>query len=87
MGLEMMSAPPEPDRLLTPGAVAAMFGVDPKTVSRWSKAGKLTAVRTLGGHRRFRAAEVHALLNTAREDDSGKPRSGRSTRHPARRSG
>ena len=37
-------------------------GVDPKTVTRWAKAGKLTSIRTLGGHRRYRAAEVRALL-------------------------
>ena len=47
--------------LLTPGEVATLFGVDPTTVANWAKAGKLTALKTLGGHRRFRAAEVHAL--------------------------
>jgi excisionase family DNA binding protein len=72
----MMSELPEHDPLLTPGEVAAMFGVDPKTVSRWARAGKLTAVRTLGGHRRFQASEVEALLNRARDDGGGKPRSG-----------
>lgn len=49
--------------LLTPSEVAAMFRVDPKTVTRWAKAGKLTSIRTLGGHRRYREAEVQALLN------------------------
>jgi excisionase family DNA binding protein len=39
-----------------------MFRVDPKTVTRWAKAGKLTAIRTLGGHRRYRRSEVQALL-------------------------
>jgi len=39
--------------LLTPAEVAAMFRVDPKTVTRWAKAGKLSSVRTLGGHRRY----------------------------------
>jgi excisionase family DNA binding protein len=48
--------------LLTPAQVAAMFSVDPKTVTRWAKAGKLTSVRTPGGHRRYREAEVRALL-------------------------
>lgn len=48
--------------LLTPRQVADMFGVDTKTVGRWAKAGKLHSVRTLGGHRRYRALEVHALL-------------------------
>ena len=48
--------------LLTPAEVAAMFRVDPKTVTRWAKAGKLTSIRTLGGHRRYRESEVRALL-------------------------
>jgi excisionase family DNA binding protein len=48
---------------LTPGEVARLFGVDPKTVTRWAAAGKLSPQRTLGGHRRYRADEVHALLD------------------------
>lgn len=52
----------ETEALLTPAEVAAMFRVDPKTVTRWAKAGKLSAIRTLGGHRRYREAEVKALL-------------------------
>lgn len=58
----MQEIPPEPEALLTPAEVAALFRVDPKTVTRWAKAGKLSAIRTLGGHRRYRAAEVQALL-------------------------
>ena len=53
---------------MTPGEVAAYFHVDPKTVTRWAKAGKLTTFRTLGGHRRFRTIEVHQLRNGSRED-------------------
>ena len=52
----------KPEVLLTPAEVAALFRVDPKTVTRWAKAGKLTSIRTLGGHRRYREAEVRALL-------------------------
>jgi excisionase family DNA binding protein len=51
------------EALLTPAEVAAVFRVDPKTVTRWAVAGKLTAVRTLGGHRRYRADEVMQLLH------------------------
>ncbi len=53
----------ETEHLLTPAEVAALFRVDPKTVTRWAKAGKLTSIRTLGGHRRYRSSEVHALLD------------------------
>jgi excisionase family DNA binding protein len=48
---------------LTSAEVAAAFRVDMKTVARWTKAGKLTATRTPGGHLRFRQAEIEALLN------------------------
>lgn len=51
-----------PDRLLTPSEVAQLFRVNPKTVTRWARAGKLTAIRTLGGHRRFRASEIDRCL-------------------------
>jgi excisionase family DNA binding protein len=54
----------EAEHLLTPAEVAALFRVDPKTVTRWAKAGKLSSIRTLGGHRRYRSAEVHALLQS-----------------------
>jgi len=60
--LMSMQRPPEQEVLLTPAEVAKMFRVDPKTVTRWAKAGKLTAIRTLGGHRRFRRSEVQALV-------------------------
>lgn len=59
----------EPEKLLTPSEVAAIFRVDPKTVTRWAKVGKLSSIRTLGGHRRFREAEVQALLSQAREQN------------------
>ena len=48
--------------LLTPSEVASLFRVDPKTVTRWEKSGKLTSIRTLGGHRRYKESEVKALL-------------------------
>lgn len=58
-----MATADERDTLLTPGEVAALFRVDPKTVTRWAKAGKITAIRTLGGHRRYRTSEVQRLLD------------------------
>lgn len=58
----MPARPSESEVLLTPSEVAALFRVDPKTVTRWAKAGKLSAIRTLGGHRRYREAEVRGLI-------------------------
>jgi excisionase family DNA binding protein len=58
-----MYRPAEQEVLLTPAEVAKLFRVDPKTVTRWAKAGKITAIRTLGGHRRYRQSEVQNLLN------------------------
>ena len=51
-----------PDRLLTPAAVAALFTVSPKTVTRWAKSGRLPSILTPGGHHRFRESAVTALL-------------------------
>jgi excisionase family DNA binding protein len=39
-----------------------MFQANPKTVNRWARTGRLSAIRTLGGHRRFRASEIKALV-------------------------
>jgi excisionase family DNA binding protein len=62
-------AEPETDSpsLLSPGQVAELFSVDPKTVTRWANSGKLTAVKTLGGHRRYHATQVHELLKRTQE--------------------
>lgn len=46
--------------LMTPAEVADLFRVDPKTVTRWAKAGRIRSVTTPGGHRRFYRADVHA---------------------------
>ena len=58
--------PERGEQLLTPAEVAALFGVDPKTVSRWANSNKIDTIRTLGGHRRYRSSDVRALL--ARRD-------------------
>ena len=59
--------------LLTPQEVATAFRCDPKTVTRWANAGKLTAIRTPGGHRRYRKVEVMALLQPVRESRPADP--------------
>ena len=57
------------NELLTPSEVAVMFKVNPKTVTRWARAGKISAVRTLGGHRRFRASEIQRCLEEMASED------------------
>jgi len=61
----------EAPEMLTPGEVARIYRVDPKTVNRWAHAGRLTCVRTLGGHRRYYAAEVQALLEATEQRRDG----------------
>lgn len=58
---------PKSEPLLTPGEVAAMFRVDPKTVARWAAAGRIARIRTPGGHSRYRESEIRALLETEEE--------------------
>lgn len=58
----------QPDRLMTPGEVAALFRVDPKTVTRWAAAGRLRSVRTPGGHRRFYASEIRNMIEESESD-------------------
>ena len=53
---------PDHEELLIPSEVAELFRVNPKTVTRWARAGKISAIRTLGGHRRFRKSEILAQL-------------------------
>lgn len=62
MAEDIVNRAPQRDRLLTPGEVATLFRVDPKTVTRWASAGRIGSIRTPGGHRRFRESEVRALL-------------------------
>ena len=64
----MATRTPDAESLLTPAEVAALFRVDPKTVTRWAKAGKLTSIRTLGGHRRYPEAEIRELAEGLREE-------------------
>jgi excisionase family DNA binding protein len=57
---------PEADRVLTPGEAAAELGIGVQALRYWAKTGKIRALRTAGGHRRYRAADV-ARLKRKRE--------------------
>lgn len=60
--------------LLTRAEVAAMFGVDAQTVTRWARKGRLSTVRTPGGHRRFSEREVRELLEgVPRQEEPSDP--------------
>jgi excisionase family DNA binding protein len=50
------------DDLLKPGEVAALLRVSLDTVRRYGDAGDLPCITLPGGHRRYRRADVDALL-------------------------
>lgn len=54
--------------VMTCAEVAALFRVDPKTVTRWAAAGKLPFFRTPGLHRRYRREAVMRLLGEGFDD-------------------
>ena len=58
---------PEAEPLLTPAETAAIWRVDARTVTKWANQGRLTSIRTPGGHRRYREREVRALYAASLE--------------------
>lgn len=56
-------------KMLTAQQVAEAFGVDPKTVTRWARKGKLHFIRTLGGHRRYYEDEINWMIGSTRDDE------------------
>jgi excisionase family DNA binding protein len=54
--------PDAPDIMTLP-EVASIFRVDPKTVSRWIKGGKIPSVQTPGGHHRIYRDDVMRFFN------------------------
>ena len=57
---------------LTPGEVARLLHVSPKTVNRWAHEGRLSCIVTLGGHRRFPRTEVEAAIQRMQGDAAGR---------------
>ncbi len=51
-----------PDSLLTSYQVGALLQVNPSSINKWVKDGRIPAFRTPGGHRRIRAADLVAVL-------------------------
>jgi excisionase family DNA binding protein len=56
-------------KLVTPAEVARLFRVNPKTVTRWARRGKIGAVQTLGGHRRYYQSEIERTIEAAGAED------------------
>jgi excisionase family DNA binding protein len=50
---------------LTPGQVAALFGVEPHTVRRWSNENRIKYTKTAGGARRYDAAYIHRMIQNS----------------------
>lgn len=52
------------DEYLTPGEVAKLLAVSPKTITRWADANLIPCIVTLGGHRRFRRSDIEEIRRT-----------------------
>src|SRR3954468_12254120 len=52
-----------PDSLLTSYQVGALLQVNPSSVNKWVKDGRIPAFRTPGGHRRIRAGDLGSFFN------------------------
>lgn len=50
------------DKLIPAGKAASLLGVHPDTLRRWDADGTLTALRTPGGHRRYRMSDIEAFM-------------------------
>jgi len=51
------------ERLLTSHEVGALLQVNPSSVNKWVKEGRISAFRTPGGHRRIRARDLVEFLD------------------------
>jgi excisionase family DNA binding protein len=56
---------PDDGTWLALGEAARLLGVDETTLRAWADAGKVKVFRTPGGHRRFSAADLRALMGDA----------------------
>jgi excisionase family DNA binding protein len=52
--------------LLTPRQAAEVLGVNTNTLARWVRDGRIPALTTPGGHRRYRRTDIRTL-STERE--------------------
>ena len=56
------------EKLITVSDAAAQLGVTKKTLQVWDREGKLTALRTAGGHQRYRQSDIEKLQGIEHDD-------------------
>jgi len=61
---------PEKTRFLRTSDVAMLFQVSERTVAEWARRGRIPAVRTPGGHRRYPATEIRSLLEQVQQGEA-----------------
>jgi len=59
-----------PDRLLTIGETAELLSVGISTLRHWDEIGQLVAVRTPGGHRRYRLSSIERFQGLEISDEN-----------------
>ena len=52
------------NRQISIGEAAEKLGVNKDTLRNWDENGKLTPVRTAGGHRRYKLSDVEEMLGS-----------------------
>ena len=57
------------DRLLTLKETGKLLNVSKQTLQRWDNSGKLIAVRTEGGHRRYKLSDIEKILGCVENGD------------------
>ena len=60
------------EKLLTIKEACDMLNVSKSTLQRWDREGKFSAVRTAGGHRRYKQSEVEAMQDSDADISYGK---------------
>ena len=51
--------------LISPKQASLMVGVSTATLRLWAEAGKLSAVRTLGGQRRYKLNDIKNIIENS----------------------
>ena len=58
------------DKLLTLKATEKLLNVSKSTLQRWDNSGKLKAIRTEGGHRRYKQSDIERLIGENKNEDA-----------------